>query len=268
MLSVAAASQPAMARAEISACPFGASQQGRNGLIEAKGISKHFGRRTVLDNLDISIGDGEIVALMGPNGSGKTTLLRILATLIEPSAGAITLNGKDAHEDSVITRREIGVVGHSTYTYDDLTALENLKFYWDMNSLPAKDFANAGKAMLDRVGLSHRMNDRAAIFSKGMRQRLAIARAIIHSPKVLLLDEPFSSLDQKGVEVLTQILAEERSHGRSIMVVTHDVQRIASLADRADILSGGKISRSIDAAGIKRGELATGYRESVEGGVR
>ena len=231
-------------------------------------MSKQFGRRMVLKNLDLRVGDGEIAALVGPNGAGKTTLLRILATLIEPSAGRITVNGRDAHEDAVVTRKEIGVVGHSTYTYDDLTALENLKFYWQMNGLPGKDFQEAGRELLDRVGLAHRMNDRASIFSRGMRQRLAIARALIHSPKVLLLDEPFSSLDQKGVEVLFQILVEERSKGCSVMIVTHDIQRIASLADRADILSGGRISRSIDSAGIRSGLLEVGYRESLEGGLR
>ena len=231
-------------------------------------MGKHFGRRTVLKDLDFTIRDGETVALVGPNGAGKTTLLRILATLIEPSSGRITLNGKDAHEDAVLTRREIGVVGHATYTYDDLTALENLRFYWYMNGLSRKDFGKAGKEILTRVGLSHRMNDRASIFSRGMRQRLAIARALIHSPKVLLLDEPFSSLDQKGVDVLSQILAEERSKGSSIMIVTHDIQRVAALADRADILSGGRIARSIDAAGIKGGLLESAYRESLVGELR
>lgn len=174
-------------------------------MIEAKEVSKHFGRRKVLNSLDLKVGDGEIVALMGPNGSGKTTLLRILATLATPSGGDVLLQGRSVYEDPVPARRSIGVVGHSTYTYDDLTALENLRFYWSMNGLPGAQFEDAGASMLRRVGLSHRMNDRAAVFSRGMRQRLAIARALIHSPKVLLLDEPFSSLDQKGVDILSQI---------------------------------------------------------------
>jgi ABC-type multidrug transport system ATPase subunit len=111
------------------------------------------------------------------------------------------------------------------------------------------------------------MNDRAAFFSRGMRQRLAIARALVHSPKVLLLDEPFSSLDQKGVEVLSQILVEERSKGSSVLVVTHDMQRIAALADRAVILVGGRITQSFDSGAIKRGELEASYRSSTEGGI-
>jgi heme ABC exporter ATP-binding subunit CcmA len=230
-------------------------------------VGKHFGRRTVLKGLDIKVSDGEIVALMGPNGAGKTTLLRILATLTEPSSGSVLLNEKDVHDDPVIARKAIGVVGHSTYTYDDMTALENLRFYWLMNGLPAKDFEGHGKRMLQRVGLAHRMNDRAAIFSKGMRQRLAVARALIHSPGILLLDEPFSSLDQKGVDILSQILTEERSKGCAIMIVTHDVQRIAALADRADILSSGRITRSFAAASIRGGELAQNYNASVQGDV-
>jgi len=204
---------------------------------------------------------------MGPNGAGKTTLLRILATLTEPSTGSVLLNQKDVHDDPVIARKAIGVVGHSSYTYDDMTALENLRFYWLMNGLPAKDFDESGKEMLRRVGLAHRMNDRAAVFSRGMRQRLAVARALIHDPEVLLLDEPFSSLDQKGVDILSQIMTEERSEGRAILIVTHDVQRISVLADRADILTGGRISRSFAADMIRGGALEKDYNASVQGEV-
>ena len=236
-------------------------------MIEAKGIRKHFGRREVLSGLDLSIGDGQIVALMGPNGAGKTTLLRIMATLMEPSSGDVLLGGKSVFEDPVVARRSIGVIGHSTYTYDDLTALENLRFFWSMNGLQRNSFDTAAKDILRRVGLSHRMNDRASVFSKGMRQRLAIARAIIHSPKVLLLDEPFSSLDQKGIDVLTQILREERDRGCSVLVITHDVQRVAGLADRADILLKGRIAQSLDRDAMVRGELASSYRTSSEGGI-
>jgi heme ABC exporter ATP-binding subunit CcmA len=234
-------------------------------VIEARSVTKRFGRRTVLNGLDLKIDDGEIIALMGPNGAGKTTLLRLMSTLAEPTRGDVLLDGKSVYDDPVISRKSIGVVGHSTYTYDDLTALENLRFFWSLNGLPRKAFEAAGKALLQRVGLSHRMNDRVAVFSKGMRQRLAIARAILHSPKVLLLDEPFSSLDEKGNEVLSQILTEERSRGCSILIVTHDVQRISSLADRAEVLVRGKIERSFDRASIARGELEAGYRASSDG---
>jgi len=236
-------------------------------VIEARTVTKRFGRRTVLNGLDLKIDDGEIIALMGPNGAGKTTLLRLMSTLAEPTRGDVLLDGKSVYDDPVISRRSIGVVWHSTYTYDDLTALENLRFFWSLYGMPGKDFEVAGKALLQRVGLSHRMNDRVAVFSKGMRQRLAIARAILHSPKVLLLDEPFSSLDEKGNEVLSQILAEERSRGCSILIVTHDVQRISSLADRAEVLVHGKIERSFDRASIARGELEAGYRASSNGGI-
>ncbi|OGS55760.1 MAG: heme ABC exporter, ATP-binding protein CcmA [Euryarchaeota archaeon RBG_19FT_COMBO_56_21] len=236
-------------------------------MIEAKGISKTFGRRTVLDKVDLVVGDGEIVALMGPNGAGKTTLLRILATLLEPSSGEVVIQSMRVLDDPVIARKAIGVIGHSPYVYDDLTALENLSFYWSMYGLPRGKSEEAGRAMLERVGLSHRMHDRAAVFSKGMRQRLAIARALLHSPKILLLDEPFSSLDQKGVDVLSQILLEEKAKGRSILVVTHDVQRISTLADRADVLIGGRVGRSYDSRAIGKGELDMGYRTSIERGI-
>lgn len=236
-------------------------------MIEARSVSKHFGRRRVLSGLDIKIDEGETVALMGPNGAGKTTLLRILATLSEPSTGEVFVDGRSSYDDPIIARKAIGFVGHSTYTYDDLTALENLRFYWRMYGLPAAEFPRIGTELLGRVGLSHRVNDRAAVFSKGMRQRLAIARALLHSPKVLLLDEPYSSLDQKGVDILSQVLAEERSRGCSILVVTHDLQRISAVADRADILAGGRIAQSFDPASIRRGDLEKSYRTISEGGI-
>lgn len=236
-------------------------------MIEARSVSKHFGRRRVLSGLDIKIDEGETVALMGPNGAGKTTLLRILATLSEPSTGEVFVDGRSSYDDPIIARKAIGFVGHSTYTYDDLTALENLRFYWRMYGLPAAEFLRIGTELLARVGLSHRVNDRAAVFSKGMRQRLAIARALLHSPKVLLLDEPYSSLDQKGVDILSQVLAEERSRGCSILVVTHDLQRISAVADRADILAGGRIAQSFDPASIRRGDLEKSYRTISEGGI-
>ncbi len=236
-------------------------------MIEARAVSKHFGRRNVLESLDIKISDGEIVALMGPNGSGKTTLIRILSTLMQPSGGDVLLDGKSLYDDPVASRRSIGVVGHSTYAYDDLTALENLRFYWSMYGLPGGEFAQAAPALLKKVGLGHRLNDRAGVFSKGMRQRLAVARAVMHSPKVLLLDEPFSSLDQKGVEILSQILLEQRACGCSVLIVTHDIQRIATLADRADILTRGRIEQSFGSSSVKSGDLEAGYRKSSEAGV-
>jgi heme exporter protein A len=179
----------------------------------------------------------------------------------------VLLDSKSVFEDPVISRRSIGMVGHSTYTYDDLSALENLRFYWSLNGLSKKEFESAGPALLRRVGLSHRMHDRASVFSKGMRQRLAIARAVMHSPRVLLLDEPFSSLDEKGNEVLSQILLEERSRGASILIVTHEIERIIRLADRAEVLTRGRIVRSFDRASIAAGELESEYRASSEGGI-
>lgn len=236
-------------------------------MIEARAVSKHFGRRKVLDSLDMRISDGEIVALMGPNGAGKTTLIRILSTLLQPTSGDVFLDGRSLFDDPVVARRSIGVIGHSTYAYDDLTALENMRFYWSMYSLPGGEFDRVAPTLLKRVGLGHRLNDRASVFSKGMRQRLAIARAVLHSPKVLLLDEPFSSLDQKGAEILSQILLEQRARGCSVLMVAHDIQRIAALADRADILTRGRIEQSYGPSSMKSGDLEAGYRKSSEAGV-
>ncbi len=240
-----------------SNCPRGDSRS----VIEARRLEKSFGEKSVLRGVDLRVADGEIVAVLGPNGAGKTTLLRILSTLSSPSSGEVLIDGVRVEDDPPKARRRIGMVGHSTCTYDDLTALENLRFQWVMEGLPRKEFAKAGMEILRRVGLEHRMNDRVGIFSKGMRQRLALARALIHTPKVLLLDEPFSSLDQKGVAVLEQMLNEERSRGASILVVTHDVHRIASLIDRAVVLENGRLAKS-----LSREELSKWTRESPNPG--
>lgn len=235
-------------------------------MIEARGIGKHFSRRTVLQDLDLKVSDGELVALLGSNGAGKTTLLRILGTLLSPSAGDVLIDDVSVFEDVALARRSIGMVGHSTYTYDDLTALENLRFYWLMNSMQRSSFDAIGKELLRRVGLSHRMNDRAAIFSRGMRQRLAIARSLIHSPKVLLYDEPFASLDQRGIDIVSQILTEERKKKRAIVVVTHDLASVSALADRALVLSKRRIAGSFDRHQIADGSLKSAYSEIVAEG--
>jgi ABC-type multidrug transport system ATPase subunit len=186
---------------------------------------------------------------------------------LEPSSGEVLVQSKRVFDDPVGSRRVIGFIGHSPYVYDDLTALENLAFYSSMYGLPRSGIRERGTSMLARVGLSHRMHDRAAVFSKGMKQRLAIARALLHSPSILLLDEPFSSLDQKGVDILSQILLEEKERGRSILFVTHDLQRISLLATRADVLYRGRIRRSYDSQAIGRGELDSWYSTSIEGGI-
>jgi heme ABC exporter ATP-binding subunit CcmA len=236
-------------------------------VIEARGVSKTFGRRMVLNKVDIDVGDGEVVALIGPNGAGKTTLLRILASLLEASSGEVYVQSKRLDHDPVGTRRAIGYIGHSPYVYDDLSALENLAFYWSMYGLPRDRFAQAGPALLRRVGLSYRMHDKISVFSRGMKQRLAIARAILHSPQVLLMDEPFSSLDQNGVETLSQIISEERDRGKSIVIVTHDIPRVSALASRAVVLQGGRVVGSYDTRAIVSREFEGEYRLMVGGGV-
>ena len=208
----------------------------------------------------MSIKDGEIVALLGPNGAGKTTLLRIISTLARPSTGDVLIDGLSIIDDPTICRRSIGVVGHSNYIYDDLTLLENLRFYWSMSSLPSRDFSSKADALLERLGLAHRKNDRAGILSKGMRQRLAIARALITSPKILLLDEPFSSLDQKGIETLIEMLDKERNEGRSIILVTHDSFLLEKLADRAYVLMNGRIVKTLSCDELQKDSFEASYK--------
>lgn len=234
---------------------------GGSHLIEAHNVSKHYGKRAVLKELSMKVDDGEIVALLGPNGAGKTTLLRIMSTLTRPSGGDVLIDGSSIFEDPTIARRLIGVVGHSSYIYDDLTPYENLKFYWLMNSLPYENFSSRANALLEELALAHRKNDRTEILSKGMRQRLAIARALIPSPKILLLDEPFSSLDQKGIDILIKMLSQERNEGKSIVMVTHDSYLLSKLADRADVLIDGRIIRTFTADELKRDTFGARYKE-------
>src|SRR5258706_113098 len=169
-------------------------------LIEANGLVKSFGLRPALRDVNFNVASGSIVALLGPNGSGKTTLLRLLSGLSRPTAGSITVGGWNLPREAAAVRAQLGVVAHLPLLYDDLTAAENLHFFAQLYGLqqPASRIAT----VLDRVGLTRRANELVRTFSRGMQQRLAIARAILHNPAVLLLDEPYTGLDVSGAEML------------------------------------------------------------------
>ena len=206
--------------------------------IEVRDLTKGFGRREVLKGVSFSVERGGFLSIFGPNGAGKTTTLRILATLSAPASGSVTVAGHDVREEPDQLRSKIGLISHSPLLYLDLTAYENLRFYADMYEV--EDREQRITELLDRVELAHRRYDIVRTFSKGMLQRLAIARALLHRPRVLLLDEPHSGLDPHAVDILDGLLAEIRAEHTFVMV-THHIQKGLELASQVLILDGGRI---------------------------
>jgi heme exporter protein A len=206
--------------------------------VEARGLQRAFGRQRALAGVDLTLKAGEAVALLGPNGAGKSTLVSILATLTTPSAGTVLYGGEAPDDD---TRRAIGVIAHESLCYADLNAHENVRFFARLYEVP--DAAKKASTMVSRVGLSEEAARRPArTYSRGMLQRLSVARALVHDPKLLLADEPFTGLDRSGVELLGRLLAEERARGAMLLVVTHDFDAVAQLVDRVVVLHKGKVA--------------------------
>jgi heme exporter protein A len=206
--------------------------------IEARGLERVYGRQRALGGVNLTLRAGEAVALLGPNGAGKSTLVSILATLVTPSRGEVSYGGDEASED---VRRQIGVIAHESLCYADLNALENVQFFARLYDVPRP--AERARELVARVGLSDEAAARPArTYSRGMLQRLAVARALVHSPRLLLADEPFTGLDRSGVELLGRLLAEERARGTILLVVTHDFDAVSEIVDRVLVLHKGKLA--------------------------
>ena len=212
-------------------------------MIEVRRLVKTFGVKPVLRGLDFNVEAGEFVALLGPNGAGKTTFLRILATLSRPKMGEVIVAGYRLPGQASAIRQRLGVVSHQPLLYGDLSAEENLQFYARMYALRRQD--TRIKEVLKMVGLYPRRRDLVREFSRGMQQRLAIARSILHNPDILLFDEPHTGLDQDAAKMLDELLIEIASGGRTVVMTSHDLPRAVKLADRLDILSHGVIAASI-----------------------
>ncbi len=208
--------------------------------VELAGIARRFGSRWVLKGADLVVGSGEAVAILGRNGSGKTTLLRIVATLLRPSRGSGVVFGHDLAREPDAVRSRIGLLGHTNAIYPDLTAAENLGF--TLRMLGRSVDPRAVEATLITVGLGAHANTRARGFSAGMQRRLALARLRALEPQLLLLDEPYSSLDPEGVELVTALIADTRRAGGAAILITHDVSRATSIADRVVMLDDGRIA--------------------------
>jgi heme exporter protein A len=228
-------------------------------MIETNRLAKAFGYKLVLRGVDLAVGPGELVALVGPNGAGKTTLLRILATLSRPTGGVVRIAGHTLPGQAHLARRQLGVVLHQTLLYDNLTAEENLRFYGQMYGVP--DLPARAAQALERVGLAARRRDQVRTFSRGMQQRLALARALLHGPRVLLLDEPYTGLDPDGAAVLDGLLRGLAAQGCALLVSIHDLPRALALSDRIAVLARGKIAEMIDSRSLTADQFAVRYAD-------
>jgi heme exporter protein A len=208
-------------------------------MIQARDLVKSFGPRVALAGVNVSVEAGEFVTLVGPNGAGKTTLLRILATLTRPTSGAVRIAGMDPARAGSKVRRRIGFLSHQTLLYDDLTAEQNLRFYARMYDLDAA--AARVDDLLERVGLAARRDDLVRTLSRGMHQRLALARSVLHRPQVLLLDEPYTGLDPQAAQALTDLLVELVGEGGTILLTTHNLERGLALGRRVLMLARGRV---------------------------
>lgn len=206
-------------------------------MLDAAGIRKRYGLRPVLRGLNLHVGPGEIVAILGANGAGKSTLLRVLATLLRPEAGTLAIDGIDALARGGEARARLGVVLHHTMVYPDLTGRENLRFHAELRGL--NDSAARITAALEQVDLIRRADDLARAYSRGMAQRLSLARALLHEPVLLILDEPFTGLDQASAARLSALLADWARAGKAGVMTTHEVGRGMESVTRALTLDGG-----------------------------
>ena len=230
-------------------------------MIEVRKLVKRFGLKTVLRGLDFKVQEGEFVALLGPNGAGKTTFLRILASLSRPSLGEIRIAGYALPAQAAAVRRRLGVVSHMPLLYGDLTAEENLRFFGRMYDVEHLDQRIA--EVLELVGLAARRRDLVRTFSRGMQQRLAIGRAVLHDPEVMLFDEPHTGLDQDACDMLDKVLRDVAARGRTVVMTSHDLARAEDLASRFDVLSRGVIAASASRQSLGKNNVLTFYRQAL-----
>ena len=230
-------------------------------MIEVRKLVKRFGLKYVLRGLDFNVEQGEFVALIGPNGAGKTTFLRILSSLSRPSLGEVILAGYRLPHQAAAVRSQLGVLSHQPLLYGDLSAEENLTFFGRMYAVNDLDIRI--REVLELVGLTKRRRDLVRTFSRGMQQRLAIGRSVIHDPQVLLLDEPYTGLDQDASAMLDDVLKAVTAEGRTVVMTSHDLARAADLASRFDILSRGVIAASAQQTDIPQDGLLAFYRRTI-----
>lgn len=240
---------------------------GSQPVVQAVGVNKNFGHFAALRHVDLQLEQGEFLTIFGANGTGKTTLLKILATLMKPSAGQLRILDLDPASDGLAVRRQIGLVSHSTFLYENLTAYENLQFYGAMFAV--EDLPERIAEVLGQVGLSGRKNDLVRTLSDGMKRRLSLGRAFLHRPRLLLLDEPYVGLDPEAAGNLRGLLAairNEQDTASSCIMTTHDLRRGLELCDRASILANGRVVYSEGREAISPESFEATYRQAQQRG--
>ena len=228
-------------------------------------MSRTFGRRRAVDGVDLSLGSGECLALFGPNGAGKTTLLRVIAGLLKPTTGVVRVCGQSLRDESA-ARGQVGLISHQSMLYRALTARENVEFTARLYGVP--DPRAAALRALERMRVQDRAEAPVRSLSRGLQQRVSIARAIVHEPKVVLLDEPYTGLDAAGGAALTDMLQLLRASGASLILVTHNVEEGLAVATRAAVMLTGQIARHDDASSLDYGTYQAEYRAMVLGASR
>ena len=203
-------------------------------------LVKKFGARAAVDGIDLTLDGGECLAVFGPNGAGKTTLLRLVAGLLKPTLGTVRVSGVDVRSDTA-ARARVGIISHQSMLYAPLTVRENLAFMARLYGLENRD--QAISSALDRLGIADRADSVVRTLSRGLQQRVSIARAIVHRPAVMLLDEPYSGLDESGAGALTTLLRGLKDGGATLIMVTHNVAEGLALATHAAIMSAGRFAR-------------------------
>jgi heme exporter protein A len=232
-------------------------------MIEIKKLTKQADNKLILRGIDLSITQGETVAILGPNGAGKSTLLKVLATLIKPTSGLVKINGLDLKKDHIEVKKMFGYLPHSSLLYDHYTPLENLVFFGNLYGV--KDVENRARKLVNEVGLSFFINEPVKNFSRGMIQRIAIARAIIHEPKIMLLDEPHTGLDQGAINILNNVVLSMKEKGCTTLMVTHDFKQAAAICDRIIIVKNGKIADDFKINNKSLSLVSEKYQVLVEG---
>jgi heme exporter protein A len=232
-------------------------------IIEAEKLVKAYGLLPVLRGLTLDVPRGQFLALLGANGSGKSTLIRLLTGLARPTSGTLRIGGWTLPDEAAAVRGQIGLVSHRLLLYENLTAQENLRFFGRLYNLSGRVLDERIAAVLEQVGLYRRRNDLARYYSRGMSQRLSIARALLHDPDVLLLDEPHTGLDAASSQTLDNILSHARQQGRTIVMATHQFDKTVELADRAVVIARGIIGYDQPTMGISAQHITQVFAELV-----
>jgi heme exporter protein A len=218
--------------------------------VTVSNLSRHFGRRKALSQISFDCHAGEILGLLGPNGAGKSTLLAILATLLAASTGDVIYGGHRARDAGATLRARLGMLGHDLFLYPELTARENLAFFARLYGL--QDVSTRVTESLEHAKLTDRADDQVTGFSRGMRQRLALERALVHKPRLLLLDEPFTGLDQASTAALVGRLQQLQTQGCLVVLATHDLEVAEHILSRSLFLRGGRLVTDADTSGSLR----------------